>query len=29
VRPKFMERFAARGVTVPPDLFDAGKVYEC
>jgi pilus assembly protein CpaF len=29
VRPKFMDRFAARGVTVPPDLFDAGKVYEC
>jgi pilus assembly protein CpaF len=29
VRPKFMERFAARGVTVPSDLFDAGKVYEC
>ncbi len=29
VRPKFMERFAARGVTIPPDLFDAGKVYEC
>jgi pilus assembly protein CpaF len=29
VRPKFMDRFAARGVTVPSDLFDAGKVYEC
>jgi pilus assembly protein CpaF len=29
VRPKFMERFAARGVTIPSDLFDAGKVYEC
>jgi pilus assembly protein CpaF len=29
VRPKFIERFAARGVTIPPDLFDAGKVYEC
>jgi len=29
VRPKFMERFAARGVTIRPDLFDAGKVYEC
>ena len=29
VRPKFMDRFAARGVTIPPDLFDAGKVYEC
>jgi pilus assembly protein CpaF len=29
VRPKFMERFAARGVTIPSDLFDAVKVYEC
>jgi pilus assembly protein CpaF len=29
VRPKFMERFAARGVTIQSDLFDAGKVYEC
>jgi pilus assembly protein CpaF len=29
VRPKFMDRFAARGVTIHPDLFDAGKVYEC
>jgi pilus assembly protein CpaF len=29
VRPKFMDRFAARGVTIPSDLFDAGKVYEC
>jgi pilus assembly protein CpaF len=29
VRPKFMERFAARGVSIPSDLFDAGKVYEC
>jgi pilus assembly protein CpaF len=29
VRPKFMERFAGRGVTIPTDLFDAGKVYEC
>jgi pilus assembly protein CpaF len=29
VRPKFMDRFAARGVTIPLDLFDAGKVYEC
>lgn len=29
VRPKFMDRFAARGVTIPVDLFDAGKVYEC
>src|SRR5690349_7352716 len=26
VRPKFMERFAARGVTIQSDLFDAGKV---
>jgi pilus assembly protein CpaF len=29
VRPKFMDRFAARGVSIPADLFDAGKVYEC
>jgi pilus assembly protein CpaF len=29
VRPKFMDRFAARGVTIPSDLFNAAKVYEC
>jgi pilus assembly protein CpaF len=29
VRPKFMDRFAARGVTIPSDLFDAGRIYEC
>lgn len=29
IRPKFMDRFAARGVSIPSHLFDAGKVYEC
>ena len=29
VRPKFMERFVFRGIALPPDLFDSGKVYEC
>ena len=29
VRPTFYERIAAKGVTLPPDLFDPKKVYEC
>jgi pilus assembly protein CpaF len=29
VRPKFIERFQAYGISVSPDIFDAGKVYEC
>ena len=29
VRPTFYERIAAKGVTLPPDLFDPQKVYEC
>lgn len=29
VRPKFTERLAAKGVTLPPALFDPQKVYEC
>ena len=29
VRPKFVERMAAKGVTLPPHLFDPQKVYEC
>jgi pilus assembly protein CpaF len=29
VRPKFAERLAAKGVGLPPDLFDPQKVYEC
>ena len=29
VRPKFAERLAAKGVTLPVGLFDPQKVYEC
>ncbi len=29
VRPKFAERLAAKGVSLPLDLFDPAKVYEC
>lgn len=29
VRPKFTERLAAKGVTLPSALFDPQKVYEC
>ncbi|MDE3041035.1 MAG: CpaF family protein [Nitrospirota bacterium] len=29
VRPKFADRLAAKGVALPPDLFDPQKVYEC
>jgi pilus assembly protein CpaF len=29
VRPTFFERIAAKGVTLPADLFDPQKVYEC
>lgn len=29
VRPKFAERLAAKGVALPPALFDPSKVYEC
>jgi pilus assembly protein CpaF len=29
VRPKFAERMAAKGVALPPELFDPHKVYEC
>ncbi len=29
VRPKFAERMAAKGIAVPPELFDPQKVYEC
>jgi pilus assembly protein CpaF len=28
IRPKFIEKFKAHGITVPRDLFDPGKVYE-
>ncbi len=28
IRPKFSERFRAAGITLPPDLFNAEKVYE-
>ncbi len=28
IRPKFVERFKTLGVSIPYDLFDAGKVYE-
>ena len=28
IRPKFVERFKAAGITVPPDLFNAEKAYE-
>lgn len=29
IRPKFVERFKALGITVPPELFDPLRVYEC
>jgi len=29
IRPKFYERIAAKGVTLPSDLFDPKRVYEC
>jgi pilus assembly protein CpaF len=29
IRPKFAERFKALGITVPPELFDPQRVYEC
>ena len=29
IRPKFYERIAAKGVTLPSDLFDPQRVYEC
>jgi pilus assembly protein CpaF len=29
IRPKFFERIVAKGVTLPADLFDPQKVYEC
>jgi len=29
VRPKFAERMAAKGIAIPPELFDPQKVYEC
>ena len=29
IRPKFYERIAAKGVTLPAELFDPQKVYEC
>jgi pilus assembly protein CpaF len=29
VRPKFIERFQAYGISVSSNIFDAGKVYEC
>ncbi len=29
VRPKFVERLQSRGITIPADLFDPTKVYEC
>lgn len=28
IRPRFVERFKALGISIPYDLFDAGKVYE-
>ncbi|HEX7372917.1 MAG TPA: ATPase, T2SS/T4P/T4SS family, partial [Thermodesulfobacteriota bacterium] len=28
IRPKFIEKFRALGISVPRDLFDPGKVYE-
>ncbi len=29
VRPKFAERLAAKGIVLPPTIFDPMKVYEC
>lgn len=29
IRPKFAEKFAAMGIQIPNELFDATKVYEC
>ena len=29
IRPKFVERLQAKGVTLPPDIFDPTKVYQC
>ncbi len=29
IRPKFVERFKALGINVPPELFDPQRVYEC
>lgn len=29
IRPKFYERIVAKGVTLPSDLFDPQRVYEC
>ncbi len=29
IRPKFYERIAAKGVTLPSDLFDPQRIYEC
>jgi len=29
IRPKFFERIVAKGVTLPADLFDPQRVYEC
>ena len=29
LRPKFAERLTAKGVALPPNLFDPQKVYEC
>jgi pilus assembly protein CpaF len=28
IRPRFVERFKARGIPIPNDLFDAGKVHQ-
>ena len=28
IRPRFVERFKALGISIPYDLFDTGKVYE-
>jgi len=28
IRPRFVERFKALGILIPPELFDARKVYE-
>jgi len=29
IRPKFVERLQAKGVTLPPGIFDPTKVYQC
>jgi pilus assembly protein CpaF len=28
IKPRFVERFKTLNITMPPDFFDSGKVYE-